>query len=148
VKHCLWLAVFVVSARGFVAACPANQPRDQSALIALEQSWAQALEKRDATTIDCILAREFEDADIEGQSHSRTETLAKVPHRGNNTNHLSNLQPHAYGDFGYVRGLNTVIDPQGKVVAKVRFTDIFIYRDGRWQALAGQETLVKEDGAK
>jgi Domain of unknown function (DUF4440) len=148
VKHCLWLAVFVLTGYGLAAACPANQPRDQNALITLEQSWAQALEKRDAVTIDCILAKEFEDADIEGQLHSRTGTLAKVPHRGNNTNHLSDLQPHAYGDLGYVRGLNTVIDPQGKVVAKVRFTDIFVYRDGRWQALAGHETQVTEDGAK
>jgi hypothetical protein len=29
-------------------------------------------------------------------------------------------------------------------VASVRFTDIFAYRDGRWVALAGQETLVPE----
>jgi hypothetical protein len=36
------------------------------------------------------------------------------------------------------------VDPSGKVVARVRFTDVFTYRDGRWQALAGHETLLGE----
>lgn len=143
-KHRLWLAVFVFTAYGLAAACPSNQAQDENALNAIEQSWAQALEKRDSVTIDCILAKEFQDADIDGQLHSRSEVLARVPHRGNNANRLSELQPHVHGDFGYVRGLNTVTNPQGKVLAKVRFTDIFVYRDGRWQALAGQETLTKE----
>jgi hypothetical protein len=25
---------------------------------------------------------------------------------------------------------------------KVRFTDIYVYREGRWQCVAGQESLV------
>jgi hypothetical protein len=29
-------------------------------------------------------------------------------------------------------------------VARVRFTDVFTYRDGRWQALVGHETLIGE----
>jgi hypothetical protein len=37
-----------------------------------------------------------------------------------------------------------LVDASGKVVARVRFTDVFTYRDGRWQALAGQESLVPE----
>ncbi len=35
-------------------------------------------------------------------------------------------------------------DGSGKVVARVRFTDVFTYRDGRWQALAGHESLLSE----
>lgn len=147
-KHCLWLAVFVFTAYGLAAACPSNQSHDENALKAVEQSWAKALEKRDSVAIDCILTKEFQDADIDGQLHSRSEALAKVPHRANNANHLSELQPHVHGDFGYVRGLNTVTDPQGQMLAKVRFTDIFVYRDGRWQALAGQETLAKAEDKK
>jgi hypothetical protein len=57
---------------------------------------------------------------------------------------LSELHPHVYGEFGYVRGLSTVLDADGKIRARVRFTDIFVYREGRWLAVAGQESLVKE----
>jgi hypothetical protein len=48
------------------------------------------------------------------------------------------------GDFGYIRGLATAVDAQGKVVAKVRFTDVYAYRDGRWQCVAGHESILAE----
>jgi hypothetical protein len=57
---------------------------------------------------------------------------------------FSQLHPHVHDDFGYVRGLNAVVDPTGKVLARVRFTDIFVYRDGRWLAVAGQESLLTD----
>jgi predicted N-acetyltransferase YhbS len=43
-----------------------------------------------------------------------------------------------------VRGLNRVVNANGEVVATVRFTDVFVYRERRWQAVAGQETMVTE----
>jgi hypothetical protein len=55
---------------------------------------------------------------------------------------FSQLHPHVHDDFGYVRGLNAVVDPNGK--ARVRFTDIFVYRDGRRLAVAGQESLLTD----
>jgi predicted amidohydrolase len=47
------------------------------------------------------------------------------------------------GDFGYIRGLAAAVDPQGKVVAKVRFTDVYEYREGRWQCVAGHESMLQ-----
>jgi hypothetical protein len=49
-----------------------------------------------------------------------------------------------FGDSGYIRGLATLVDAQGKTVARVRFTDIYVYRGTRWLAVAGQETLLPE----
>jgi hypothetical protein len=126
----------------FAANCPAPQAKDGGALIHLEQSWAQALEVHDADAVGCILADEFQDADPDGKLHDRTETLAQVPHRRPGKNILSELDPHVYGDFGYIRGLATLVDAQGKVVARVRFTDIYVYRDQRWLAVAGQESML------
>ena len=124
--------------------CPANQARDGNALIQIEQSWARALEVRDADAVGCILADEFQDADPNGQLHNRAETLAQIPHRRPGKNILSELTPHVFGDSGYIRGLATLVDDQGKTVARVRFTDIYVYRDQRWLAVAGQETLLPE----
>jgi hypothetical protein len=39
---------------------------------------------------------------------------------------------------------NSCDDLSVKSMARVRFTDIFTYRDGRWQALASHETLLGE----
>jgi len=55
---------------------------------------------------------------------------------------LSDLHARIHGDFAYIRGLAEAIDSQNKVVARVRFTDIYVFREGRWQCVAGQESLV------
>ena len=145
-KHALWLAILVCGPTVFGEICPATQPRSEAGLVTVEQTWAKALEKRDLVAIDCILADEFQDADFEGKLHDRNDVLDHVQTRGELGNQLSELQAHVYGDFGYVRGLNTVTDARGKITAKVRFTDIFVYRHdfAHWEALAGHETLVKE----
>jgi hypothetical protein len=128
----------------FAPNCPSHQSKGGNALIQLEQSWAQALEARDDDAVGCILAEEFQDADPNGQLHNRAETLAQIPHRRPGKNILSELTPHVFGDSGYIRGLATLVDAQGKTVARVRFTDIYVYRGTRWLAVAGQETLLPE----
>ena len=128
----------------FAADCPKNQPKTEAALIALEQNWAAALSRKDANTVACMLADEFEDADVDGSLHTRSQTLEHIPNKKPGVNHLSELRAHVDGNFGFTRGLATLVDGSGKVVARVRFTDVFTYRDGRWQALAGQESLLGE----
>jgi ketosteroid isomerase-like protein len=56
------------------------------------------------------------------------------------------LRAHVNGDTGYIRGLAAAMDTQGKLVAKVRFTDVYVYREGRWQCVAGHESMVSEAG--
>lgn len=133
-----------LSLAALAADCPKNQPRTETALLELEQNWAQALGRHDADAVACMVAGEFEDADVDGSLHTRSQMLAHLPQRKPGSNHLTELRAHVEGSFGFVRGLNEVLDPAGKIVARVRFTDIFAYRDGRWQALAGHETLLGE----
>jgi ketosteroid isomerase-like protein len=125
------------------ASCP-GQARDEQALLQLEQTWAKALEQHDTAAVACLLADEFQDADVDGKVHDRSEALSRIPQRRPSSNHLEDMHARIYGDAAFLRGLNQVTDPSGKVLARVRFTDIFIYRDGRWQAVAGHETLVSE----
>jgi ketosteroid isomerase-like protein len=143
VKNILWVALLICPF-AYGGSCPTGQAKDEGALVQVEQSWAEALERQDADAVGCILADEFQNIDTEGQLHDRAESLAHIAHRRPGRNQLSELRPHVYGEFGYVRGLNTVVDVEGKIRAKVRFTDIFAYRDGRWLAVAGQESLVSE----
>jgi ketosteroid isomerase-like protein len=144
-KSLLCLAAFTLSRLPiFAAPCPTPQSKDANVLIQLEQTWAQALEAHDADSVGCILAEEFQDADPNGKLHDRKETLDQIPHRRPGKNILSELDPHVFGDFGYIRGLATLVDGQGKTLARVRFTDIYIYRDQRWLAVAGQESLLSE----
>lgn len=140
-KFLLCLALLAFST--VAGACP-QQQKDGNALVQLEQSWAKALEVHDADAVGCILSEDFQDADPSGKLHDRAETLAQIPHRRPGKNILSELDPHVIGDSGYIRGLATLVDAQGNTIARVRFTDIYVYRDHRWLAVAGQETLLPE----
>jgi ketosteroid isomerase-like protein len=124
--------------------CPKNQAKTEATLLELERTWAAALGRHDAATIACMLADEFEEADVDGALHTRAQVLDHVPQRKPGSNHLVDLRGHVEGSFGYVRGLNEVMDASGKIVARVRFTDVFSYRDGRWQAILAHESLVGE----
>lgn len=142
------LALFL-SLPALAADCPQGQtkkddPKTDTALIALEHTWADALNHKDTDAVACLLADEFEDADVDGSLHTRAETLAKIPNRKPGTNRLSDLRAHIEGNMGYTRGLAELVAPDGTVKARVRFTDVFTYRDGRWQALAGHESLLSE----
>jgi len=126
----------------FAAECPKNQPRTEATLIEIEQNWAAALTRHEVDTVACMVADEFEEADVDGSLHTKKQMLDKIPHRNPGSNRLTEMRAHIEGNFGFTRGLNEVVDGSGKVVARVRFTDIFVYREGRWQAMAAHESLL------
>lgn len=140
-KH-VWMWFLILCPMASAARCPAGQAKDGSALVQNEQTWAQALEQHDAAALSCLLAIEFEDAGPDGSLQDRDTALAKAANRRPVHNELKDLHAHVQGDFGYIRGLATAVDAQGKVLARVRFTDIYVYRDGRWQAVAAHESML------
>jgi ketosteroid isomerase-like protein len=141
VRNALWLCLIMVCPFARAAGCP-DQGKDPRVLAQIEQQWAKALEQKDAAALACILAEEFQDVDPKGNISDRTTTLAKAAEHRPSHNELTEMTPRVYGDFGYIRGLATATDAQGKVLGRVRFTDIYVYREGRWQAVAAHESMV------
>lgn len=144
VKNLMVFAVVMAMTLFASAECAKKQAKTEAVLIDQEQRWAAALNRKDVEAVGCLLATEFEDVDVDGSLHTRKETLEKIPTKKPGTNQLSELRAHVSGNLGFTRGLATLTDASGKVVARVRFTDVFTYRDGRWQAMAGQESLMGE----
>jgi ketosteroid isomerase-like protein len=128
------------------AVCPTSQLKNQAALVQIEQVWLRAVEQHDMAALGCILADEFEEADSAGSLIDRPAMLGSATNRGNvhPAVELSDLHAHVYGDFAYARGLAVIRSDDGKPPVKSRFTDIFIYRDGRWQCVAGHESHFPE----
>ena len=137
-KLAFWL--LVLCPLGVASPCPTGKTKDEAALVQLEQKWAQALEQQDVSTLACILADEFEDADISGAVSDRSQTLAHAADHPGVHHELSELHARVYGDAGYIRGVATALTDHGPVPLKVRFTDVYVYRDGRWQCVAGHES--------
>jgi len=129
------------------AVCATGQLKDPAALVQIEHVWVRAADQHDMAALGCILADEFEEADFAGSLIDRSAMLASSANQGKvlPAVELSDLHAHVYGDFAYVRGLAVITRDDGKPPAKSRFTDIFIYRDGRWQCVAGHESHLPEE---
>ena len=140
-KHA-WVWLLALCPMAFAGPCPVGQTKDGGALVQNEQAWAKALEQHDSAALRCILAAEFEDAGPDGTLEDRDTTLAKAEKHKPVRHELTDMHAYVNGDFGYIRGLATAVDAQGKVQARVRFTDIYVYRDGRWQAVAAHESML------
>jgi ketosteroid isomerase-like protein len=128
----------------YAAPCPTGQTKDEAALLQIEHTWAAALEKHDTAALECILANDFEEAGPEGQLFDRSNMLNRSRNQDEVHYELSEMHSHVYGDAGFVRGMGVAMGGDGKVRAKTRFTDIFVYRDGRWQCVAGHESRISE----
>lgn len=126
--------------------CSITDRHDAAGLRAVEARWVQLLETRDADGLACLLAPEFVDINWAGQRVPRKRVLAALPHRPDSRLELSEIDITLRGAVGIVRGLNRQTDAAGRAIGAVRFTDIFVYRNRRWQAVSAQETLVRASG--
>lgn len=140
-KSVLWL--FLLCPLMYAAPCQTGQAKDEAALAQIEQTWARALEQQDISALVCILADEFEDAGPTGLVADRRIILKRADDHRSQHHELSELHAHVYGDFAYIRGVAATPGERGRPGMRVRFTDVYVYRDGRWQCVAGHESVLR-----
>lgn len=138
-----------------IARPPAGE-RTAAAVMSVEHEWLTALQRHDVTTLARVLAREFIDSDFQGDAITRAQFLGyfahPAPHPAPPPQQIfqdTKVRFVADGDVAIVTGvLITRLAPASKTgassrpdgFAHSRFTDVFVWRDGRWQAVTGQET--------
>ena len=138
------LALWAVPA---LARPPASE-RNAEALMAVEHVWLTALQRHDEPTLARILGREFVDSDFQGNAIPRAQYLAYFAHP------IAPAAPALEQKFAdtrvrFIAGGNVAV-VTGIVISRAmasahavrhsRFTDVFLWRDARWQAVTGQET--------
>lgn len=112
-------------------------------LIRLEHTWLRALETSDVGVLEHILAHDFLDTSYNGELRTKADQLAGRADPSIESERLSELRVRVFGDAAIVTGLNTITGAQHAWTARIRFTDVFVKRDGRWQAVGAQETLYR-----
>ncbi len=126
-----------------VAASGGRTPEsDKQSLTALEDEWLNA---RDAATLDRILAPDFVHPVSAGLFLTKAQNidwLMKHLRPATRKEHLDHMQVRIYGEVGIVNGILITTTENGKELDRLLFTDVFEYRDGRWQAVNAQETRV------
>jgi ketosteroid isomerase-like protein len=121
---------------------------DAGVLAYMEREWNDASLKHDASWFERNYA--FDATDISSRTGAiMTKAQAVADARTDKTVlqslDLSDLNVRVEGNTAVVTGVNRVVgrDAQGKAMdRRVRFTDVFVKRDGRWQVLATQGTTI------
>jgi Domain of unknown function (DUF4440) len=116
-------------------------------LFALEEEWTRALVRRDAATFDRLLASRFVYTEND-QVMTREELIRSVVSGSDTVESAGNEDMRAYvhGTTGVVTGwlVSRGRGPSGAFNRRYRYTDTWLYRDGRWRVIAAQDYLVPE----
>jgi Domain of unknown function (DUF4440) len=126
-----------------------------AAVMTVEHQWLAALSRHDVKTLARVLGREFIDSDFQGDAITRAQYLAyfarplsprapRMQQRFENTR----VRFVAGGRVAIATGVvisrpaasRTGTPSSPGLLRHSRFTDVFVWRDRRWQAVTGQET--------
>jgi hypothetical protein len=140
---------------------PPARDRTAAAVMSVEHDWLAALHRRDVKTLARILGREFIDSDFAGGAITRAEYLEYFAQplghpvaRVRQTFTDTRVRFVADGKVALVTGI-VITRPiprpgdngsaKGHAIQGSRFTDVFVWRGARWQAVTGQETHFTPD---
>lgn len=147
---CRWLCVVAMTTPAIASVEGEPQVRsDQEILVELEQGWNEAFYRKDVDFIENILADEFIATYDDGTRGDKEYELALVT--AFNQQVESAIQDQfiirVYQNTAVVWfTLNLVGIRQGeRAEVAFRFTDVFVWRDDRWQCVSSQSTRVGSD---
>lgn len=128
----------------------AGQPLDDSGvLLYMEEDWNDAIKNKDAAWYERNYAWDASAVQtLTGNLQSKADVLAslKTDKTVIQSLQLSDMNVRVDGNMAIVTGVNHAIgrDEQAKAFERrVRFTDTFIRRDGRWLVWATQGTVIQ-----
>jgi ketosteroid isomerase-like protein len=131
-----------------VSASPSQKPveSDQQALIRLERGWNEAFYRKDVDFIRNILADEFVSTYEDGSRGDKAKELALAAEFDQQVESAiqDEFTVRVYGDSAVVWfTLNVVGIKQGRrSELRLRYTDVWVMRDKRWQCVASHSTRL------
>lgn len=107
-------------------------------LLQMERDWSQAGVKKDARTMDRILADDWVSVDFHGKTITKAQAMAELKSTAaaGQSMELGDMKVRVLGDAAVVTGT----DSSGKFA----WMDVFMKRNGRWQAVASQSTKIEQ----
>lgn len=122
-----------------------NVEDDKQALLKLEDRWLAS--ENDAEALKSILADDFIHALPIGfiTKAEQIDYVARMKNADTGKKHFEDMHVRVYGGVGIVNGI--VVNETGKDVQKTVFTDVFVRRNGEWQAVNAQEVPFRQRSA-
>ena len=128
-----------------------TQPKKDSAeqtLIQMELDWSEADVKKDATALNRILADDWMGIDFQGAIMTKKDVMRDLHSDVTSTEstEVKEMKVRIFGTTALVSGTEVEKsqymgkDSSGAYI----WTDFFVLRDGRWQAVSSQSTKLAE----
>jgi ketosteroid isomerase-like protein len=119
----------------------------EQALIQMENDWVQAGLKKDAAALERIMADDWVGTDYNGKTDTKAGVIADMKSGASvlQSIDLGKMKVRVFGDTAVVTGSDTEKstwkgkDSSGHYV----WTDVFVKRNGKWQAVASQSSKTK-----
>lgn len=145
--------VLATSVLAFGQANKSDTASVEATLTQMERDWSQvgtnkANIDKDVKTMDRIMADDWVGLDFQGNANTKAQAIANVK-SGTSTTQSIELGPmkvRVFGNTAIVTGSDTEKsmykgkDSSGKYV----WTDVFVNRNGKWQAVASESTKVQQ----
>jgi len=141
----VFLLIGQIHTGGVSAASQRSAAQDQQSLIELENTWLQG--EHNAALLERILEPDFVHPVATGDFLTKAQHIYYSSRRvppANLKQHFDQLKVRLYGDVAIVNGIVVTNDQNGKQLDRSIFTDVFAYREGRWQAINAQENKVEQ----
>jgi ketosteroid isomerase-like protein len=140
------VSLIAFSVLPFFGQAQADTASVQQTLMQMERDWGQAVAKNDTATVDKFMADDWVGIDFEGKSITKAEAMADMKSGASTTQsyEIGPMKVRELGNTAVVTGSDTEKstykgkDSSGKYV----WTDVWVMRDGRWQAVASQSVKV------
>ena len=140
------LAAAFVLGRISATAQPAPSGSTEQTITQMEQDWGMAVVNKDVATYDHIVATEYMWSGPEGETANKAQNIDELKSGVYTCTsfHLDEVKVKAYSDTAVAFGLETEKSTyKGKDSSgQYRFTDVFVKRNGVWQAVASHSSKV------
>jgi ketosteroid isomerase-like protein len=119
----------------------------KAAVAHLEEEWLNALNKADVNAIAEILGDDFIRPDPNsGEFVNKADLLpyyrSHLSPQGPDQRRIEDMTVSLYGTTALARGVLTTTDSRGRIIRRLLFTDVFVLRRRKWQAVSAQENIV------
>ena len=155
-KRLLVIVAFVITVASFAAGQKTSKKesgkdeRAREELMQLERDIGRANVNRDYAFFERVEADEFIFTDSGGGITTKTEDLASVKAPANPDSKLlsyevDEMKVMLYDKTAVVTGRSTLkgISKGQEWTGQSRFTDVFVWRDNRWQLVAGHSSRIR-----
>ena len=142
---CLLLALAVSSQ---AAAQKSKDDSQETKLLIMEHLWNEAQVNRDARVLDAMIGSQFINTEYDGEVSDKPKFLADIkdPQFKPTSLTIQDVKVSMYADAAVVVGIyHTKGTYQSKPYEHFgRFTDTWVYDDGKWLCVASHSSLVKK----